>query len=138
MSGVETAPPPVDEISGQAAMLDLNGELYNAMWVDSKQPLFIPDKPLHWKAHKLQVLLARLDKQAEQKPSAFSSANYIVALNEYTKCINQIKLGANDGEQLDEGGVDQFPAGRKEEAAMGAGVAPGVDPGISADNPLTR
>ena len=127
---------PVIEESGQVAMLDLDGKEYNAYWVDEKQNLFIPNNPLHFKAHKLQVLLARLDNQAAKNPAQFNSKNYIDALNEYTRCIKMINEGLTDDEVLDKGGMDSERAGNSKAPHVGEGASSSLDLGISADNPF--
>lgn len=120
----------------QGQLLNLNTKEFNPYWVNEKQPLLVPDNPLHYKAHKLQVLLELLSKQAAKNPAQFNSRNYIDALNEYTRCINSIKEGKTD-DGLDEGSVDQ-DSPRSKTPAVGEGVAAGVDSGVSTDNPLAR
>lgn len=92
-----------DEQQGQQALLDISTQQFDPYWVDEKQKLLIPNNPLHYKAHKLQILLDLLATQAKKNPAQFNSKNYIEALGEYTKCIEAIKRG--DHEILDEGGV---------------------------------
>lgn len=118
----------------QPTLLDLDGEKLNAMWVDEKQPLFLPNNPMHWKAHKLQVLLARLDKQAEKNAAQFNSTTYLKILDEYTRCVKAITEG-RENEVLDTQGVDSdgHEAGSAE---VGSTVALSVVDGVSADNPL--
>lgn len=124
----------VDE-AGQTALLDVTGKEFNAMWIDEKQSLFIPNNPLHFKTHKLQILLARLDKQAEKNPAQFNSTTYLAVLNEYTKCAKDI----NEGKDADDDTPEVVGLGDNETApAMGERVAAGVDNGISADNPLSQ
>lgn len=89
-------------------MFDLSGKEFNAYWVDEKAPLFIPNNPLHWKAHKLQILISRLDKQSERNPAQFNSKNYIDALNEFEKLIAEITRKAGGDENLDEGSMAGF------------------------------
>lgn len=91
----------------QETLFDLTGKEFNAYWVDEKAPLFIPNNPLHWKAHKLQVLIARLDKQSERNPAQFNSKNYIDALNEFQNLIEKIRKAA-DNEDMDASGVAGF------------------------------
>ena len=126
----------VIEETGQTTLLDLDGKQYNAYWVDEKQPLFIPNNPLHWRAHKLQVLLDRLDKQAAKNPAQFNSRNYLDTLAEYTKCVTAINEGKTD-EILDEGRLDS-DSPRSKAPEVGDRDASGVDSGVSADNPLAR
>lgn len=121
-------------------MFDVEGQRYNAYWVDEKQPLFIPNEPLHWKAHKLQILLEILTKQAQKNPAQFNSKNYIDTLESFTITIEKIKFIAGGGkledENLDPKNVAGERAGRKEAATMGAGATLSVDTGISTNNPL--
>lgn len=118
----------------QESMFDLSGKEFNAYWVDEKAPLFIPNNPLHWKAHKLQILISRLEVQASKNPAQFNSKNYIDALNEFQNLVEQIGRKAKD-ENVDEGGLAQ---GWNEGAAreVGEGTSPSVAAGVSTDNPL--
>ncbi len=88
----------------QKALFDLTGREFNINWVDEKNPLFIPNNPLHWKGHKLQILVGRLDKQAVNNPSQFNSRNYIDAINELEKVMIKINEGETN-DVLDEGEV---------------------------------
>lgn len=81
----------------QETLFDLSGKEYNAYWVDEKAPLFVPNNPLHWKAHKLQILVSRLEVQAQKNPAQFNSKNYIDALSELEKLLTDIsKRGDNE------------------------------------------
>lgn len=104
-------------------------------WIDPMQPLLIPANPLHVKAHRLQVILAKLDQQAEKNPAQFNSANYMNILNEFIKCVTQIKEGKTSDDLLDEGSLDS-DSSRSKAPAMGEGTSSSLDTGISADNPL--
>lgn len=97
----------------QTALLDISSKQLDPYWVDEKQKLLIPNNPLHFKAHRLQILLDLLSSQAKKNPAQFNSKNYIDALNEYTKCIEAIKDGRN--EILDESGVDSIRQSGSEE-----------------------
>lgn len=119
----------------QNTLFDLSGKEYNAYWVDEKAPLFIPNNPLHWKAHKLQILVSRLELQAQKNPAQFNSRNYIDSLNELEKLMTQITERA-DSEFNARDMADNGDAG--EAAPVGKGNAPSVDSGISADNPTAR
>lgn len=88
----------------QTPLLDLTGKELNAMWVDEKQALFIPNNPLHFKAHKYQVLLSRLDKQAQNNPAQFNSTLYKATLDEYIKLVEQIGEQALDAAIVATGG----------------------------------
>lgn len=134
MSETTVADPPQP-----TTLLDLEGELLNANFVDENQPLFIPSLPLHWKAHKLQVLLARLDKQAAniRNGSSFNSQSYLQILNEYVKTIDQIKAGKTKDDTNDSGEMGNSGT-NAQKAAMGQRDASGLDSGVSADNPFAR
>jgi len=126
---------PIIEETGQTTLLDLSGKELNAYWVDEKQNLFIPNNPLHFKAHKLQVLLARLDKQLIGNPAQFNAATYKTILDEYTKCVEDISDGritAHDSGDLADDGESEATS------QMGDGAPPSVDTGVSADNPFAR
>lgn len=117
----------------QNTLFDLSGKEFNINWIDEKQPLFIANNPFHWKAHKLQILVARLDKQAQTNPAQFNSRNYIEAVNELEKVMILINEGvSNDvlgpGQMAESGDASTTPA-------VGQGNAPSLDAGISADNP---
>lgn len=117
----------------QNALFDTTGREFNINWIDEKQPLFIANNPLHWKGHKLQILIARLERQAQSNPAQFNSRNYIEAVNELEKVMIAINEGA-DNDLLDEGKV---ASDRDTSAApaVGTGNAPSLDNGISPDNP---
>lgn len=125
----------------QAGLLDISGQEYDINWVDEKQPLFIPNRPLHYKAHRLQVLLDRLDKQAQNKATAFNSANYLAVLNEYIKCIETIRGERPEDEPSNNNStVDEtaLAAGGDEGEApeVGHGITPSMGARISSDNPF--
>lgn len=117
----------------QTTLLNLEGKSLNTMWVDEKAPLFIPNNPVHWKAHKLQVLLSRLDKQAEKNGAQFNSTAYLSILNEYTKCVEAIRSN-NENAILNEGNLESDRNGSSART-VGETIALGVDHGVSADNP---
>lgn len=121
------------EEAEQTTLLNLDGKNLNAMWVDEKAPLFIPNNPVHWKAHKLQVLLSRLDKQAEKNGAQFNSNAYLSILNEYTKCVEAIRSN-NESAILNEGNMEADGNGSAE-VNVGETVALSVDNGVSPDNP---
>lgn len=131
------------EHPNQGTLLDTTTREINPYWIDPAQALLVPVNPDHFEAHKLQLLLQRLDKQAEHKPAQFSSANYIAVLEKFTSICKQINKGdsAARGEDEDDD-LDErdMVASRNQEAAatVGAGAALGVGAGISADNPLAR
>lgn len=125
----------------QSTLLDLDGRELNAMWVDENAPLFIPNNPLHWKAHKLQVAIARMEKQQEKNPAQFNSTTYLAMLNQYTEVMDEIndKAKVAHAEQvLESGTVDQGISEQIGSGEVRPGKPDGVDPGISADNPFTR
>ena len=118
----------------QRSMFDLSGKEINPDWIDPGQALVVPANPLHVKAHKLQVLLARLDKQASRNGAQFNSANYLAILNEYTRCVQMINEGKT-AHDMDEGELgENRQSGRQ--APLGDPASAGVVAGISADNPL--
>lgn len=123
---------PVVEETGQTALLDTSGKEFNAYWVDEKQNLFIPNNPLHFKAHKLQVLLARLDKQLIKNPAQFNASVYKSVLDEYTKCVEAINNGETSVSNASDLGNDRNgdpapPVGDRNLSSVRAGV--------STDNP---
>jgi hypothetical protein len=89
----------------QSTLFDLSGKEFNAYWVDEKAPLFIANNALHWKAHKLQTLITRLEVQQQKNPAQFNSKTYIDALNEFERLIGEIKEKGLNGENLGSGNV---------------------------------
>ena len=124
------------EVEAQQSLLDLSGKQFNINWVDDKQPLFIANNPLHWKAHKLQILIGRLEKQAERNPAQFNSRNYIDAVNELERCMIKINKGvtADVLESDDLEGIGNDAA----TPTMGEGASISMDTRISSDNPFSR
>lgn len=119
----------------QASLLNLSGREVYADFYDAKTPVFLPDNPLHFKAHKLQILVDRLESQAVKNAAQFNSKNYLEAVDALMECYKQIREQLND----DMDARDMASGGNQEGArTVGNGVAPGVGAGISADNPLTR
>lgn len=119
----------------QKTMFDLDRYEISPAYVDMTQKLAVYRNPLHWKAHRLQLLLERLDKQAVSNPAQFNSATYKDILNELESCLVKINEGKID-EADDKGGMDQD---RHEgtTSAVGERTPPGMDIGISADNPFS-
>jgi hypothetical protein len=122
------------EEATQNTLFDLSAKEFNIMWVDEKAPLSVPNNPMHWKAHKLQTLIARLEKQAERNPAQFNSKNYIDVLNEFERLMLEIKEGQDETYASTVGAVGDT----SEAPAMGEGNAVGLDIGVSADNPTAR
>lgn len=129
----------------QTALLDLDGRELNQLWVDDNAPLFVANNPLHWKAHKLQVALARMDKMAEKNPAQFNSTAYFAALDKLAELMEQInagqmKVATNDAENdaaiLESGEMAEGSAERSGSQTLRPGESNGVDIGISADNPF--
>lgn len=124
----------VDRQLEQVPLLDLTGREFNLMWVDEKAPLFIANNPLHWKAHKLQILAARLEKQLERNPAQFNSKTYMDVIDQLGQCMKEIN---EHDTVLDERELDSSRAKSGETPPVGKGTTTSVDSGISADNPLS-
>lgn len=127
----------------QGTLLDLDAKEINPSWIDDKQPLLVPVNPLHAKTHRLQVLLARLDKQAANNPAQFNSKNYIDTLNALARCWERINAGEITDDESDgtdsgnnQGGLAEVRRSG-EPGAVGDRITPRVGTGISADNPFT-
>jgi len=122
----------MEDTAIQTPLFDTTGKEYNINWVDEEQKLFIPNNPLHWKAHKLQLLIQRLDNQSKNYPTQFNSKNYIEILNEYERLCFAIQDHENG---LDKRRMDQ---NRESTAApeVGAATSDSLDSGISPDNPF--
>lgn len=118
----------------QATLLNIDTKEISAYWVDPGQPLLVPTNPLHYAAHKYQLILARLDKQAARNPAQFNSGNYVLIMEKLEKLWEQI----NKGDTVAVHGSPEVATDGDETAApaMGNGNAAGVRAGISADNPL--
>lgn len=125
----------------QTALLDLSGREFNQLWVDEKAPLFVANNPLHWKAHKIQIALARLEKISEKNPAQFNSTVYMATLDKLAELmdqINNIEKVAQANELLEQttmAGGNTEPGGSEE---IRQGEPDGLDSRISADNPFTR
>ena len=100
-------------------------------YVDFDQSLRIPKDTMVFKAQQLQVVLDKFWALLKVSPQQFSMPNYMSALNEYCKIIDELKKG-NKGSNDTRTMVD-LPGGEQEE--MGNGNAPGLVAGISAENP---
>lgn len=83
----------------QATLLDVSTKQYDPYWVDPQQPLQVPNNPLHYAAHKYQLILARLDSQAVKNPAQFNSGNYIAIMEKLEKIWQQIN-GTAENENM--------------------------------------
>lgn len=120
----------------QETLFDISGREFNLNWIDESQPLFVAHNPLYWKAHKLQIMIARLEKQSANNPAQFNSSVYYQAVNALEDLMQKINRGETS-EILDERSVAEIgDAGAETE--VGEGVTVGVGARVSADNPLTR
>lgn len=102
--------------------------------VDINQELKIPEKPLEWKAQKLQVQIERMEKFAENNPQQFSSKDYVFLLNEFERIIGLV----NDGATSDASGMDQDVSEQGTTETVGEGASSSSSSGVSADNPFSR
>jgi hypothetical protein len=117
-------------------MLNLDARELDPYWQDPQQPLIVPVNPLHYEAHELQMLYKTMKVQAKKNPAQFNSKNAIDVLTRLGKLWTKINNGETD--DTDDEGEVATDRKRSTAPAMGDGTAPGVDSGISADNPLTR
>ncbi|CAB4155393.1 hypothetical protein UFOVP667_1 [uncultured Caudovirales phage] len=85
----------------QSALLDLDGRELNQFWVDEKAPLFVANNPLHWKAHKLQVALERMEKQQRSNPAQFNATVYFATIDKLGDLMGEINKGVTDAKILD-------------------------------------
>ncbi len=122
-------------VAEQAQLLNTDTKEINPYWVDPTAPLLVPINPLHYAAHKYQLILERLDNQAIKNPAQFNSGNYIQIMEKLEKLWQAINEGKTVND-LDEGSLAQS---RKSDPTpeVGAGITASVDPGVSADNPIT-
>lgn len=128
----------LEEQVGQTTLLNVECKEITPNWVDPKQPLKVPINPLHYYAHKLQVLLERLDVQAKTNPAQFSPKNYIETLNAYTRCIEGINEGKSVDEVLDEEGVAASLSEKRGTSVLGNTATDGLDSRIPTDDPFAR
>lgn len=98
----------------QATLLDVSTKQFDPYWVDPQQPLQVPNNPLHYAAHKYQLILARLDQQAVKNPAQFNSGNYIAIMEKLEKLWE--KINGDTDEDLD---TEKLAGGRHSEAATG-------------------
>jgi len=120
----------------QETLFDIRTKEINPYWVDPSQPLRVPKNPLHFEAHKMQLLIERLEMQQERAPMQFNPSHLFLALQKFSALCEAINKGATSvDEVLDEAGVAKnWDEGTT--PGMGDTVAAGVDPGVPADNPL--
>ncbi len=116
----------------QPALINLETKDISPYWVDPDQPLRIPLNPLHFEAHKLQLILERLEVQAERNPAQFNSGNYLLILNKLAVLWERI----NDGKTtvLDEGEMDGSRDGTGAQI-VGSTIPLGVDSRVRANDP---
>lgn len=106
----------------------LDDRQIDVTYVDFEQKLRIPENALVYKAQRLQVVLDKFEKLLKTSPQQFSMQNYLQALNEYTKIVDNLRKGADDA-----GDLEDVPEGETE--AVGEGDAASVVAGVSTDNP---
>lgn len=121
----------------QATLLNLESKEFNPYWVDPAQNLVVPVSPLHYAAHRYQIILARLDVQAEKNPAQFNSGNYIAIMEKLEKLWEKINKGDTTSGEHDASGMVEV-GDDETTSAMGEGAPPSVAVGISADNPFSR
>jgi hypothetical protein len=136
MSEIATQDQPKTETAEQTTLLDLGGKQIFRDFYDDKTPVFIPNNPLHFKAHKLEILIKNMEAQSVKNAAQFNSKNYLDAVDALMKCYEDIK------EKYDEYILEQGVVAANGDASTAPTVgnrnAPSVGAGISADNPLTR
>lgn len=118
----------------QSKLFNTETKSINPYWIDPDQPLLVPVNPLHYQAHKLQLMLTRMELQSSTNAAQFNSANYNAMLTKFTEICQAINDGktANDLSEPRVMGENGDPGSAP---AMGEGNAPSVGPGVSADNP---
>lgn len=97
----------VIERGGQTLLLDTDTKEIDAYWVDPAQPLKIPVNPLHYTAHKYQLMLERLDLQARRNPAQFNSGNYIAIMEKLENLLEQISKEQTGNENMGSGNMAQ-------------------------------
>ncbi len=125
----------------QTALLDTNTKAINPYWLDPNQPLLVPVNPLHYAAHKYQIILARLDRQAERNPAQFNSGNYIAIMEKLEKLWERINKGETTTDEPntptpnDSGAMGGLSGGAP--AAVGQAAPAGLDNGVPPQNPFS-
>lgn len=119
----------------QTALLDLTGKEFNPMWADETTPVFIANNPLHWKAHRLQIMLDRLEKQMQSNPAQFNATVYVRTLDNLTTIMEEIN-GRAAKPVLEPTTVADGVSESSGSAEVRERITDGVDSGISADNPF--
>lgn len=90
----------------QSTLLNLESKEFNVNFVDENQPLKVFTHPLHWKAHKLQIALERMEKQMKSNPAQFNASVYFSTIDKLGDLMEQINNeGAPNGKVLDERNV---------------------------------
>ena len=92
-------------VAEQAQLLNTETKEITPDWIDPSEPLKVPVNPLHYAAHKYQLILERLDKQAIRNPAQFNSGNYIQIMEKLEKLWEAINKGQSVNEVLDAGNV---------------------------------
>lgn len=119
-------------------LFNLNTKTITPAWIDPTEPLKVPENPLHYQAHKLQLMLERMDAQAQNNPAQFNSSNYLNMLDKFTTICEAINNGKKSIDDI----LDTKPVeeSRNDRATpeMGDRTPDGVDSGVSTDNPFTR
>lgn len=117
-------------------------------WLDPTEPLHVPIDPIHFEAHELQQLLARLKHQSLNNPAQFNSKNYIAALSRFSELcdtinnpgkVKEAKNADDNGAAADNDTRDMGNDGHTA-AARGVGVvdASSMGNGVPADYPFAR
>lgn len=121
----------------QESLFDLSATEVQVKLPDEPQILFVPLKPVHHKALKLQNLIATMDRQAARNGAQFNSRNYLDALNAFEAACTIIREEIKNEQLSRSGSVGETRDGGAA-PEVGDGNAAGLGPRISADNPLAR
>lgn len=126
-------------MEGQAQLLNTETKSITPNWVDPEQPLLVPVNPLHYVAHKYQLILARLDQQAAKNGAQFNSGNYIQIMEKLEKLWEAINAGKSTlddpvSTSNDAGTVGELPAGAA--SRVGKDRPVGVGAGVQTENPV--
>ncbi len=120
----------------QAQLLNTDTKEITPDWIDPLSPLKVPVNPLHYAAHKYQLILDRLDKQATRNPAQFNSGNYIAIMEKLEKLWQAINEGKTVND-LDEGKL--APSGRPGNPPANGNLKPiSMGSGVPTDDPATR
>jgi hypothetical protein len=96
--------------------------------------LYVPGDEDRYELAKVQTMIRRLDRLADEEPHRVNMGDYVKLLERHTGLMRRFK--ARRGYKNDTQGL--APARNKStEAEVGKGTLPSLDSGVPTDNPFT-